>query len=74
MEIAKKIIGGERLKPSDDLNFLLTTPLEKLQAGVTGNMLTTSNINIKTDLKLLAKLGLTNKEGDSNDRAGKNQC
>ena len=33
MDIAKKIIAGERLKPSDDLNFLLTTPLEKLQAG-----------------------------------------
>ena len=33
LDIAKKIIGGERLKPSDDLEFLLTTPLEKLQAG-----------------------------------------
>ena len=33
LDIAKKIIGGECLKPSDDLNFLLTTPLEKLQAG-----------------------------------------
>ena len=33
MDIAKKIISGERLHPSDDLNFLLTTPLEKLQAG-----------------------------------------
>ena len=33
MDIAKKIIAGERLKPTDDLNFLLTTPLEKLQAG-----------------------------------------
>ena len=33
MDIAEKIIGGERLKPSDDLNFLLTTPLEELQAG-----------------------------------------
>lgn len=33
LDIAKKIIGGKRLQPSDDLNFLLTTPLEKLQAG-----------------------------------------
>ena len=31
--IAEKIIAGERLKPDDDLKFLLTTPLEKLQAG-----------------------------------------
>lgn len=31
--IAEKIIGGERLKPDDDLKFLLTTPLEDLQAG-----------------------------------------
>ena len=31
--IAEKIINGERLKPDDDLKFLLTTPLEKLQAG-----------------------------------------
>ena len=31
--IAERIIDGERLKPEDDLNFLLTTPLEKLQAG-----------------------------------------
>ena len=30
---AEKIIAGERLKPDDDLKFLLTTPLEKLQAG-----------------------------------------
>ncbi len=30
---AEKIISGERLKPDDDLKFLLTTPLEKLQAG-----------------------------------------
>ena len=33
MDIAKKIINGERLKPSDDLEFLLTTPLDELQAG-----------------------------------------
>ena len=31
--IAEKIILGERLKPDDDLKFLLTTPLEELQAG-----------------------------------------
>ena len=31
--IAEKIIGSERLRPDDDLKFLLTTPLEKLQAG-----------------------------------------
>ncbi|MBQ6006839.1 MAG: biotin synthase BioB [Selenomonadaceae bacterium] len=33
MLIAEKIISGERLKPSDDVEFLLTTPIEKLQAG-----------------------------------------
>lgn len=33
MNIAKKIISGERLKPDDDLKFFLTTPLEQLQAG-----------------------------------------
>ncbi len=33
MGVAKKIIAGERLQPDDDLNFLLTAPLEKLQAG-----------------------------------------
>lgn len=33
MNIAKKIISGERLKPDDDLKFFLTTPLEELQAG-----------------------------------------
>ena len=31
--IAEKIIGGERLKPDDDLKFLLSAPLEDLQAG-----------------------------------------
>ena len=31
--IAEKIIGGERLKPDDDLKFLLTAPLEDLQSG-----------------------------------------
>lgn len=31
--IAEKIINGERLKPDDDLKFLLTTPLDQLQAG-----------------------------------------
>lgn len=31
--IAEKIISGERLKPSDDVEFLLTTQLEELQAG-----------------------------------------
>lgn len=31
--IAEKIIGGERLKPDDDLKFLLAAPLEDLQAG-----------------------------------------
>lgn len=31
--IAERIIAGERLKPDDDLEFLLKTPLEKLQNG-----------------------------------------
>lgn len=30
-EIAERIINGERLNPSDDTNFFLTTPLEELQ-------------------------------------------
>ncbi len=33
MEIAEKIIAGERLKPADDLKFLLEVPLEELQRG-----------------------------------------
>ena len=32
-EIAQKIIGGERLHPSDDVNFFLTTPLDEFQEG-----------------------------------------
>ena len=32
-EIAQRIIGGERLQPSDDVKFFLTTPLEELQSG-----------------------------------------
>ena len=32
-EIAQKIIGGERLQPSDDVNFFLTTPLDEFQEG-----------------------------------------
>ena len=31
--IAEKIIAGERLQHDDDLNFLLTTPLDQLQVG-----------------------------------------
>ena len=31
--IAERIISGERLSPDDDLNFLITTPLEDLQTG-----------------------------------------
>lgn len=31
--IAEQIISGERLKPDDDLSFLLKTPLEELQKG-----------------------------------------
>ena len=33
MDVAKKIIAGERLQPDDNLEFLLTTPLEELQKG-----------------------------------------
>ena len=32
-DIAEKIISGERLQPTDDVNFLLTTPLDELQTG-----------------------------------------
>ncbi|MBD3878543.1 MAG: biotin synthase BioB [Quinella sp. 1Q5] len=31
--MAERIIEGERLKPDDDLKFLLTTPLEQLKEG-----------------------------------------
>ncbi len=31
--IAERIIDGKRLKPDDNLDFLLTTPLEQLQTG-----------------------------------------
>ena len=33
LNVAKKIVDGERLNPSDDVNFLLTTPLDELQEG-----------------------------------------
>lgn len=33
VQIAEKIIDGENLTPSDDLKFLLETPLEELQQG-----------------------------------------
>ena len=33
MDIAREIVDGKRLQPTDDLNFLLTTPLEELQKG-----------------------------------------
>lgn len=33
VEIAEKIIAGERLQNTDDLKFLLETPLEELQEG-----------------------------------------
>ena len=33
LEIARAIVDGKRLTPSDDVDFFLTTPLEELQAG-----------------------------------------
>lgn len=33
LEIAERIIGGERLQISDDMEFFLTAPLEELQSG-----------------------------------------
>ncbi|MBQ9497800.1 MAG: biotin synthase BioB, partial [Selenomonadaceae bacterium] len=36
--------------------------LHGASAAITGNMLTTSNTNIESDLKRLAQLGLTNRE------------
>ena len=33
LQIAEKIIAGERLSPNDDLNFLLDTPLDEIQQG-----------------------------------------
>ncbi|MBR4382210.1 MAG: biotin synthase BioB [Selenomonadaceae bacterium] len=33
LNIAEKIISGERLQPTDDVNFLLTTPLDEIQSG-----------------------------------------
>lgn len=40
--------------------------LHGASAAITGNMLTTSNINILSDMKLLAELGLTNKPQEIN--------
>ena len=33
LDVAKKIVDGERLTPSDDVNFLLTATLDELQDG-----------------------------------------
>ena len=33
LNVAEKIISGERIQPADDVNFFLTTPLDELQAG-----------------------------------------
>ncbi len=37
MDVAKKIIAGERLQPDDNLEFLLSAPLEELQKGAAPN-------------------------------------
>lgn len=33
LDIARRIVDGKRLQPTDDLEFFLTTPLDELQAG-----------------------------------------
>lgn len=33
LDIAQRIVDGQRLQPTDDLEFFLTTPLDELQAG-----------------------------------------
>ena len=54
-----RFAAGRNFLPDNGASALLNGA----SAAITGNMLTTSNNNIENDLKLLRKLGLTNKEG-----------
>ena len=52
-----RFAAGRNFLPDGGASALL----HGASAAITGNMLTTSNNNIKADMKLLAELGLTNK-------------
>ena len=52
-----RLAAGRKYLPDSGASALL----HGASASITGNMLTTSNNNIQADMKLLAKLGLTNK-------------
>ena len=55
-----RFAAGRKFLPDNGASALL----HGASAAITGNMLTTSNINMQSDLKLLEKLGLTNSEGN----------
>mgnify|MGYP002856286103 CR=1 FL=1 len=52
-----RLAAGRKFLPDNGASALL----HGASASITGNMLTTSSSNIKSDMKLLAELGLTNK-------------
>lgn len=56
-----RLAAGRKFLPDSGASALL----HGASASITGNMLTTSNNNIQADMKLLAKLGLTNKRQDN---------
>ena len=53
-----RLAAGRKFLPDKGASAFL----HGASAAITGNMLTTPNINVQTDLKLLKELGLTNKE------------
>ena len=56
-----RLAAGRKFLPDSGASALL----HGASASITGNMLTTSNNNIQADMKLLSKLGLTNKTQDN---------
>ena len=52
-----RLAAGRKFLPDNGASAFL----HGASAAITGNMLTTSNTNIKSDLKLISELGLTNK-------------
>ena len=56
-----RFAAGRKFLPDNGASAFL----HGASAAITGNMLTTPNNNVQTDLKLLKELGLTNREGES---------
>ena len=52
-----RLAAGRKFLPDNGASAFL----HGASAAITGNMLTTSNTNIKSDLKMISELGLTNK-------------